>query len=361
MIVRSTVTAEPLPQSADAGHLTAALRRSGVLSDGRVCKVAIENTYPTVVSRVVRLRLTYEPDNDAAPRFVIFKTAFPGRDSSLGSPGREEVAFYNEVVPAKPTCLAPTCFDARWDEDTKAWHLLLEDLSESHTSASSWPLPPTAQRCEAILVALARFHAAWWDDPRLGVSIGTWRDDETIKQNLQGFSQLFAAFADRLGDLLSDERRDLYRRLVDKAPGLLARYHSHRNVTLVHGDAHVWNCFLPKHERSGDVRFFDWQNWRTGIPTYDLAYMMAMYWPPDLRRRRERPLLDRYHAALLAHGVTGYDRRALADDYRLSVLLHLMTPVLHSAFGIPPWFWWNNLEHIMQAADDLGCRALLDG
>ena len=245
MIVRSTVTAEPLPQSADAGHLTAALRRSGVLSDGRVCKVAIENTYPTVVSRVVRLRLTYEPDNDTAPRFVIFKTGFSGRDSSLGTPGREEVAFYNEVVPAKSTGLAPTCFDARWDGETKAWHLLLEDLSESHTSASSWPLPPTAQRCEAILVALARFHAAWWDDPRLGVSIGTWRDDETIKQNLQGFSQLFAAFADRLGDLLSDERRDLYRRLVDKAPGLLARYHSHRNVTIVHGVAHVWNCFVP--------------------------------------------------------------------------------------------------------------------
>ena len=39
--------------------------------------------------------------------------------------------------------------------------------------------------------------------------------------------------------------------------------------------------------------------------------MMAVHWYPDRRRRMERPLLDLYHRALLAHGVAGYDRRAL--------------------------------------------------
>jgi hypothetical protein len=354
--------AEPLPQSADAEHLTAALRRSGALRDGRVCKVAVENIYPTIVSRVVRLRLTYEPDDGAAPRFVILKTALPGRGVSSANHGRQEVAFYTQLVPAMPARLAPRCFDARWDEETKAWHLLLEDLSESHLSlATDWPLPPTMAQCEAILETLAGFHATWWDDPRLGVSVGTWRDSETIKQIMAGFSQQFAAFADRAGDLLSDERRDLYRRLLDKAPGLFGRHHSHRNVTLVHGDAHVWNCLLPKDERSGDVRLIDWDTWRPSIATQDLSYMMAMHWYPDLRRRRERPLLDRYHAALLAHGVKGYDRRALDDDYRLSVLLQIMAPVMFSAFGIPPWIWWHNLERILLAVDDLGCRDLLDG
>jgi hypothetical protein len=28
-------------------------------------------------------------------------------------------------------------------------------------------------QCETILGALARFNAAWWDDRRLGVSVGT--------------------------------------------------------------------------------------------------------------------------------------------------------------------------------------------
>jgi hypothetical protein len=52
------------------------------------------------------------------------------------------------------------------------------------------------------------------------------------------------------------------------------------------------------------------------VATDDLAYMMALHWFPDHRRRFERHLLDHYHTALIAHGVTGYDRRALDDDYR---------------------------------------------
>jgi hypothetical protein len=353
------VTAEALPNSADAEHLTDALRRSGVLGCGRVCNVNVEHSYPTVVSHVLRLRLTYEPDESAAPRSVIFKTGLPGRMSDLHTAGRQEVAFYGQVAPLMSARLVPRCFDAAWDEDTKAWHLVLEDLSESHTAPTAWPLPPTMAQCETILGALARFNAAWWDDRRLGISIGTWIDPATYAQRLQGFAAHFTAFADRVGDRLSGERRDLYRRVLDAAPRLFARYHSHRNVTLIHGDAHVWNVLMPKDGQSGDVRLFDWDTWRIGVASSDLAYMMAMHWYPDLRRRRERPLLDRYHAALLAQGVGGYDRRALDDDYRLSVLLQILTPVLQAAYDIPPWIWWNNLERILLAVDDLGCRELL--
>ena len=62
---------------------------------------------------------------------------------------------------------------------------------------------------------------------------------------------------------------------------------------------------------------------------------------------------------LLAHGVAGYDRPALQDDYRLSVLWQIMTPVWQHAIGIPPVIWWNNLERIHLAVDDLDCRGLL--
>ena len=77
---------------------------------------------------------------------------------------------------------------------------------------------------------------------------------------------------------------------------------------------------------------------------------------PDRRRRLERPLLDRYHAALVGEGVSGYDRRALDDDYRLSALLLIMRPVNQEAIDIPPVIWWNNLERILLAVDDLGCE-----
>ena len=87
--------------------------------------------------------------------------------------------------------------------------------------------------------------------------------------------------------------------------------------------------------------------------------MMAVHWYPDLRHERESLLLDHYHAALVAHGVGGYDRLALETDYRLSVLWQIMTPIRQAAYGIPPVIWWNNLGRILLAVDDLGCQDFL--
>jgi hypothetical protein len=87
--------------------------------------------------------------------------------------------------------------------------------------------------------------------------------------------------------------------------------------------------------------------------------MMAMLWYPDRRRQHEQSLLDHYHATLLGQGVRGYDRQALDDDYRLSVLWLITRPVTQATINIGPGVWWNNLERIMLAVDDLGCRKLL--
>jgi hypothetical protein len=37
----------------------------------------------------------------------------------------------------------------------------------------------------------------------------------------------------------------------------------------------------------------------------------------------------------------------------------MTTPVFQAAFNIPPVIWWNHMERIMFAVDDLGCRELL--
>ena len=354
-----TSMTEKLPSATDPEHLSRVLRQCGVLGDGVVRNVAVESSRATLLSRIIRLRLEYDGDAEQdAPRSVIYKTGLPGRSDGSWTAGRQEVAFYTQVAAAMSERLVPRCFDASWDADTNAWHLLLEDLTDSHVGATTWPLPPTTDQCEKILQTLARIHAQWWDNSRLGVSIGTWLDHGAINQYLQRFTDRFERFTNRLGDRLPRERRDLYEQFIDAAPHLLARYHSHRNMSVVHGDAHVWNFFLPRDD-GDDVRLFDWDAWRVGVAANDLAYMMATHWYPDRRRRMERPLLDHYHTALVAHGVRGYDRRALDDDYRLSVLWQLMTPVWQSAIDIPPVIWWSHLERILLAIDDLGCRELL--
>jgi thiamine kinase-like enzyme len=352
------MTTDPLPIAANAERLTEVLRRSGAV-EACVCNVAVMASFPKLRSHSFRLRLDYDGPPGEAPGSMILKMGH--LDGAGRSPytNRHEIAFYRTVAPALPGRLVPCCFEAVEATDTSAWHLLLEDLTDSHFIATEWPLPPTLQQCESIVQTQARFHAAWWDNPRLGASIGTWRDADAFDRDLRSFEELFTRFTDRFGEMMPPERRDLYRRLLDQAPRLLARYHSRRNLTLIHGDAHAWNFFLPRQGGGENVRLVDWEGWTIDTATDDLAYMMAMHWYPDRRRRMEQALLDRYHAELLNRGVSDYDRRALDDDYRLSVLWLITRPVTQAMNNIGPRVWWNNLERIMLAVDDLGCRDLL--
>ena len=258
------------PDPSTAEHLTAALRRAGVLGDARVCDVTVESTRPTIMSQIKRLRLDYAGKAAGAPQSVILKQTHPDRAAAGWEGTRQEVAFYTDIAAAMSARLTPLCFEAHADSATRTWHLLLEDLTDSHSIATQWPLPPSLQQCETIIDALARFHAAWWDDTRLGNPIGAWPDAANTESRMQRLAGAFARLVDILGDSLTCERRNLYEQFLAAAPRLsAARYDARRHVTIVHGDAHVWNCFLP-HDPADGARWFDWDAWFIGLGASDL-------------------------------------------------------------------------------------------
>jgi thiamine kinase-like enzyme len=171
---------------------------------------------------------------------------------------------------------------------------------------------------------------------------------------METFAGHYDRFADLLGDRLSEERRILYRRLIDQSDRLSQRYQSRRHLSITHGDAHIWNFMLPRAGVADTVRIFDFDLWSINVPTNDLANMMAMQWYPERRQALERSLLT-----LIESGITGYTRGALDRDYRWSVLWHITRPVWQWSINIPPLIWWNNLERVMIAVEDLGCEELL--
>jgi hypothetical protein len=335
------------------------LRKAGALDAGAVREVKVLHQRDMLVSHITRLGLRYVGQSDGAPQSLILKTPHTAYAEAMAHAGRREVDYYTRLAPNMPPGLVLQCFDGHFDEAGQSWHLLLEDLTDSHEVATEWPLPPSREQAAAIVTTLARWHAAWWDHPGLGDTVGDWMSVDDYAKLMETFAGHYDRFADLLGDRLSEERRILYRRLIEQSGRLLQRYHSRRHLTIAHGDAHIWNFMLPRAGVADSVRIFDFDHWRINVATGDLAYMMALQWYPERRQALERPLLNLYHEVLLAHGVNGYTRGALDQDYRRSVLWHITMPVWQWSSNIPPVVWWNNLERVMMAVEDLGCEELL--
>ena len=338
--------------------LTERLRASGALPCGRATAVHAGERRTTILSVIVPLRVTYSPDAPAeAPTRLLLKATRGGLDASLASVGEREVAFYRQAAPLMPEGPFPHCYDAEFASGR--FHLLLEDLSETHVILTEWPLPPSVEACERIVDTWAAFHAFWWRHPSLGREVGTFLDDAALVKTASEYRERYGRFAEALGDRLWPAARAIYARVLDAWERLFTPARLYATYTLAHGDAHVWNLLYPRNGAPSGIRLIDWDGWRVGRATSDLAYMMAVHWYPERRARLEAPLLERYHAGLVGHGVTDYGLDRLWEDYRLSVIGQLATPVWQQTHGLHTAIWWPHLHRILAAVDDLGCAPLL--
>jgi hypothetical protein len=341
-----------------ADFLTERLRLGGALSHGRVTAVHPGERQVTVLSTIVPLRLEYSADAPpGSPARLLLKASRHDLDASLKFVGQREVDFYRQVAPLMPDGPLVRCYDAQFDDD--GFSLLLEDLSETHTILTQWPLPPSVAACEGIVESWAAFHGFWWRHPGLGRDVGTFADEAAIAKAAADVRERYARFEAALGDRLWPRARDIYARVLDAYERLYTPARLYATYTLVHGDAHVWNVLYPRDGVASGIKLIDWDAWRIGSGLSDLAYMMALHWYPERRARLERRLLERYHAALCAHGVAGYPLERLLDDYRFQVMGRLMTPLWQQTAGLHASIWWPHLNRIVTAFDDLDCAALL--
>ena len=102
----------------------------------------IEAARNTILSRVMRLRPVCSSADDG-PQLLFIKASRDDPDVEVPGEGRREVDFFSSVAPLTPAGLLPRCYAARQDE--RGFHLLLEDLSDTHDVVSPCPLPPTIE------------------------------------------------------------------------------------------------------------------------------------------------------------------------------------------------------------------------
>ncbi len=341
--------------------LTTRLKERGYLESGKVIEVeqkAIASHNSTSAHLAIRYSAGADPKN--APDRLFVKVANPEAPFN-----KVEFQFYTVVAAGMQashpgrTWPFPRCYDAAYDADGQGAYLLLEDLSGTHFPAEI-PLPPTSSQAGGMVDGLAALHAYWWEHGRLGVDVGRLHTADSLAEMIAWAAGNFGRWVDYMGDRLSAGRMETMSRIFAGWPERrLERLVQAKGITLVHRDTHPLNFLYPYDESADSVRLVDWQSWRVDTGTDDLAYMMACHWYPGYRKNLERPLVERYHQALLTGGVRNYSWDDCWYDYRASVIRCLFFLLGSWTAKRPAALWHDRLEKGLLAFEELSCADLL--
>ncbi len=342
--------------------LTAVLRRNSALTEGAVKSLAVDTGRGNWSSNA-RLAVTYTPEaqGDLPAKLFLKMTNTDTGDGEYfdGS----EVNYYVRDYVGVPDAPLLRCYDGVYDAAAHRYHLLLDDVSDTHTTADD--LMPTAGYGQALAEGLAVLHATWWGADRLAAAGAPIHD----AAHIQRFVDIAAPGVDPIlagaSDQLQPDWPALIRQLFEQhPPALVARTADANGFTLIHGDPGVMNILVP---RIGDRPVylidrqpFDW-SLTTWLGVYDLVYAMVLDWDVADRRKLERQVLTHYHTTLLERGIIGYSWDQLWHDYRLIVPMAVYIAVEYCRGGLNSewaWLWMTMLQRALIAVEDLDCRQL---
>ncbi len=342
--------------------LTAVLSASGALSGGKVLSFDLGEGQGNW-STNANLKVTYsEEARGALPQSLFLKMV----DTDTGDGeffGESEVSYYRRDYVDVEDAPLLHCYDAAYSEAGQRYHLLLDDVSETHVEAAE--KEPTLEFGLALAEGLAAMHARWWGARRLATAGAPIHDAEHI----QRFVDIAQPGATHIINRLSSELEPHWPELIDalyaKHPqALIRRTLDDNGFTLIHGDVGQNNILVP---RSGyrpiyiiDRQPFNW-SLTTWLGVYDLAYAMVLDWEVDKRRQYEMPILKQYHRELMQHGIVDYPWERLVNDYKLCVAMGVYIATEYCRGGVNErWIhvWLPMLQRTLTACDDLNCSAL---
>lgn len=335
--------------------------RTFELGNNRVVDITVVKTRKTRISSAYFLQIAYAQPDQTFPTRLFLKLPVPGQ-----SLDREEIEFYNVIVPAMTTAFSPhtspfvPCFDAAYSSEPERSHLLLADLSLTHFTNEA-QMPQSEDLCHALMETYARFHGFWWEHPWLGKQVGRSLTDPDIAGFIQQAQDKIGALCEAVGDDFTAQQLEILRAVSHEWPTRRrARVLAGEGVTIVHRDPHPLNFLYPHEPTVEKVKLIDWQSWRVDTGTDDLAYLMACHWPLDENPGLEGKMLAHYWQALTAAGVRSYSWVDVQYDYRASIIRCLFFLLI--AWSPAQWaggVWRTRVLRGLDAFERWDCGGLL--
>ena len=265
---------------------------------GNVSGFTVDRIGTGQMSECYRVGLIYGP-GDRGPASVVLKVAATdpisrGTGHALGLYERE-VRFYSEVAPglgARSGGPIAHCYQTDYQPETGYFTLLLDDAAPA--AVGDEIRGATIADAKLALTQLGRLHA-----PLIGseaLADAEWLNRETpVNQEL--ITALYAGFADRYGDAITGEQREVCERLVNGFDAYVAE-EAEQVKGLVHGDYRLDNMLFGRPGSLRDLTVVDWQTVTWGPPMTDVAYFIGCALQVEDRQAHYDELLQAYHDGL---------------------------------------------------------------
>ena len=268
------------------------------IGSGQVSDFVIDRIGTGQMSECYRIALTYT-SGEPGPDSVVLKVAATDPVSrqtghALGLYERE-VRFYSDVAPglgARSGGPIARCYHSEYQPETGYFTLLLDDAAPAEVGDEI--RGATIADAKLALTQLGRLHA-----PLIGseaLADAEWLNRETpVNQEL--ITALYAGFADRYGEAITGEQREVCERLVNGFDAYVAE-EAARVKGLVHGDYRLDNMLFGRPGSLRDLTVVDWQTVTWGSALTDVAYFIGCALLVKDRRAHYDELLHAYHEGL---------------------------------------------------------------
>lgn len=263
------------------------------IGHARVSHVAATALGTGQMADTYRLSLTYEPADSGPSTCVVKLTAASAASRTAARVTRAyeiEARFYQQLAPRLPV-RRPGCYVSCYDEHTRAFTLLLEDISTGRVADQVQGCEPGD--VERAIDQLAALHGPLWNEPTLASLAWLPRHDGPDAAWMASLvRRVYPRFLRRFGDRLEPEVIELLDAFVPLVEPYLRDRPGPR--TVVHGDFRADNLVVDRDH----VTVLDWQTVAHEPATTDLAYFLGASVDIARRRELERSMVERYVDAL---------------------------------------------------------------
>lgn len=214
--------------------------------------------------------------------------------------------------------------------------ILLDDITVTFLSGTDYDEPGMEgdfyrSSYENIMKAIAVFHSELWENKNAFEKVGLpWHFESVhnLRLHLNGLEQDLINYMKLLPDRL-DKKKEAYFRgaiqyLRDNADKIMDEYiNAEKHIGLIHGDLHPGHVFVNREDRN-KVNFIDFEAVRIGLPTEDLAMLLALHLEPE---KKNADNLLRIYFDEFSKYVEDYTYEAFVSDYKLAIMLMMFYPI----------------------------------